>query len=807
MREKELRLALICYGGISLAVYMHGITKEIWRLARASRDFHDDATAPVPPADALPADAMVAVYTDLLREIEECCALRLRIVIDIVAGASAGGINGIFLAQAIETGQSLDPLTDLWFTYADVEKLLDPDARPAARFTKFWAAPIVWMAARHQGDAIERTVAPETREEVRQKLSQFVRSRWFRPPFSGETFTCMILDALDSMAASPAGSPLLPPAYPLDLMVTVTDFDGYPEMLRLNSPAAVMETEHRLTLTFRTRTRTGDLADPAELAFAARATASFPGAFPPFTVKELDRVLSRLKRVWPGRDRFLARALPKHAALKREEDAILIDGSVLSNAPFAPAIAALKNRPARREIDRRFVYIDPKPMNRAFTLTRPTEEHREEENAEHEDGSPLPGFFRTIFGSLSDIPREQPIRDNLEAIEARSRTIRRMRRITDTMRDEIEREIEASFGRTLFLDRPTPARLAAWRAKAQNRAAAASGYTYPAYALLKLSSIVEESVDLLFRLGGDGSPAMRDAFRQAIWAHIREQGLDQVRKESRGGTPSDIVLFFRDHDLGFRIRRLRFMARRLTQAIDDRDPDLQDAVGSMRKAIYAALALYQECEASDFFPDEMARAAAATATAPAYTLAELAKARDLKAKDLMVEEMLSQALWELPKGERRQMLLTYLGFPFYDIATLPMLQGEGLDEYDPIKVDRISPEDCTSLRAGGAAAMLKGIEFNNFGAFFSRAYRENDYLWGRLHGAERLIDILLSTVPGDRAPLDRLAAKYRQRAFATILDEEEGRLTQAKELIAELKETLKAGSGGGCSPPASESSG
>ena len=41
MREKELRLALVCYGGISLAVYMHGITKEVWRLARASRAYHD----------------------------------------------------------------------------------------------------------------------------------------------------------------------------------------------------------------------------------------------------------------------------------------------------------------------------------------------------------------------------------------------------------------------------------------------------------------------------------------------------------------------------------------------------------------------------------------------------------------------------------------------------------------------------------------------------------------------------------------------------------------------------------------------
>src|SRR5690348_17838258 len=41
LREKEPRLALVCYGGVSLAVYMHGITGEIWRLTRASRAFHD----------------------------------------------------------------------------------------------------------------------------------------------------------------------------------------------------------------------------------------------------------------------------------------------------------------------------------------------------------------------------------------------------------------------------------------------------------------------------------------------------------------------------------------------------------------------------------------------------------------------------------------------------------------------------------------------------------------------------------------------------------------------------------------------
>src|SRR3546814_3431754 len=93
------------------------------------------------------------------------------------------------------------------------------------------------------------------------------------------------------------------------------------------------------------------------------------------------------------------------------------------------------------------------------------------------------------------------------------------------------------------------------------------------------------------------------------------------------------------------------------------------------------------------------------------------------------------------KADRRQLLHAYLGFPFYDLATLPLLQGEGLDEFDPVKVDRIAPDDAATIRGGGAEATLKGIQFNSFGAFFSRTYRENDYLRGRLHGAERLIDI------------------------------------------------------------------
>ncbi|MDX3908931.1 MAG: patatin-like protein [Sphingobium sp.] len=786
MREKELRLALVCYGGISLAIYMHGITKEIWHLARASRDYHDGVDEAEVPGSSR------AVYSQLIAAIETATGTRLRILPDIIAGASAGGINGIFLAQAIETGQSLDPLTDLWMEYADIDRLLDPDARPSARFSKFWASPLVWMASRRPADDVDETVAPETREEVRAKLSRFIRSRWFEPPFGGAVFSHMLLDAFEAMAREPAGMPLLPSGHPLDLFVTVTDFDGYAQSLALNSPAQVIETEHRLSLGFSARGQSQAgaeraFADAAELAFAARATASFPGAFPPFTVRELDAVLAERDRAWPDRGAFLKRVLPRHHVLGKAEDAVLIDGSVLANAPFAQAIGALRDRPSRREVDRRFVYIDPKPHSRSIRLTRSGEPKPQAEG----EPPPLPGFFRTIFGALSDIPREQPIRDNLEAIEQRSRRIRRMREIIDALRPQIEQDVESSFGGTLFLDRPTPARLAGWRAKAQARAANSAGFAYPAYGHLKLSGIVDEMADLLFRVLPEEKALQREAARQAIWGHIRSNGIDQLGGDGRAGAGEQAILFFRDHDLSFRIRRLRFLARRLAETLEVESDAAPDALTAIHDAIYGGLAMYLERESPEYYRAAFGEQEPGDVMAePDVVLAALARARDLRACDSAAEALLSGALGGLPKAERRSMLLAYLGFPFYDIATLPLLQGEGLDEYNPIKVDRISPEDCSAIRPADAAATLRGMEFNNFGAFFSRAYRENDYLWGRLHGAERLIDIVLSTLPIGTQLSEEEVARYRKAAFHAILDEEAQRLTLVTDLIVSLRREI-----------------
>ena len=39
---REVRIALVCYGGVSLAIYMHGITRELHRLVTASSRLDED---------------------------------------------------------------------------------------------------------------------------------------------------------------------------------------------------------------------------------------------------------------------------------------------------------------------------------------------------------------------------------------------------------------------------------------------------------------------------------------------------------------------------------------------------------------------------------------------------------------------------------------------------------------------------------------------------------------------------------------------------------------------------------------------
>src|SRR3974377_1282787 len=53
-----------------------------------------------------------------------------------------------------------------------------------------------------------------------------------------------------------------------------------------------------------------------------------------------------------------------------------------------------------------------------------------------------------------------------------------------------------------------------------------------------------------------------------------------------------------------------------------------------------------------------------------------------------------------------------------------------------------STQEGHTLKGVEGVKSLKGGDFDNFAGFFSRRYRENDYLLGRLHALDRLMDMV-----------------------------------------------------------------
>jgi patatin-related protein len=810
LREKELRIALVCFGGVSLAVYMHGISKEILKLVRASSALHgitDRAarakasfTGGGDPAD--PEYDTEAIYFELLREIG--ARVELRVVVDIIAGASAGGINGTMLARALSHDLPIGKLRDLWLENADVSVLLAPEAK-ANRWSKAFLKPLIWGAGKTGVLGVDR--------EVRDKLSLFVRSRWFKPPLSGARMAELMFDAVTAMGAPRRpGASLLPSGQRLDLIVMLTDYHGYQHLIQIHDPPLIRDREHHHVLRFSCR-RNGNgaasdfaLENAPALAFAARATSSFPGAFPPAQIREIDALIERRGTQWPERAQFIARSFAAH--LQSEIDPVtasFIDGSVLNNRPFHEAIAAIHGRPAYRQVDRRLVYIDPDPASEAAPVRRE-----------------VPGFFATLKGAMSDIPRNQPVTDELGWVFAFNDEVRQLNAIIDGARPSIHRLLARIIADPL--DRPADAdQIRAWREKANAHVAQDAGFAYQGYVRLKLASVRRFVARLIaeMRDAPPRSPLAR-LIAETIdaWAdHARlvySEREDQTRRAVAGAIP-DWASFLLAFDVDYRKRRLNFLIEgqnRLYQMIEHPrfeglDPGVIDA---LKRAFYGCLERVQRREETCFLDaDTRALAAEIFADAPSAAdardlrrrarhfveantervgalVARLAARIELNASTRDLDVLLAgldPARW--PAEARREVLINYLGFPFWDVLTFPLTSTREVGELHEILVDRISPQDARSLDGFNGAHSLKGIGFGHFAAFLSRAYRENDYLLGRLHAIDRLIDIVCDSARIDAAYEGIDVVSLKQRAFTRVLDAEAPHLTESAALIAALR--------------------
>jgi patatin-related protein len=815
MREKELRIALVCFGGVSLAVYMHGISKEILKLIRASAALHalpdrqqrtrssffDSCDVNDPEYDT------ETIYYELLRDIGR--RIDLRVIVDIIAGASAGGINGTMLARALSHDLPMNPLRSLWLDNADVGVLLAPEAR-AKTWSKIFLVPFIW-AASHYG------ILPGEDPEVRRNLSLFFRSRWFKPPLSGRTMNELMYNAAAAMGLPKnKRASLIPTDQSLDLFVTLTDYHGYAQLVPIHDPPMIHEVEHHHVLHFKyRRNASGEVESdflaenvPA-LAFAARATSSFPGAFPPARIVEMDELVAARKETWPLREEFIEKNFHGHRMAGIDPaTASFIDGSVLNNRPFREAINAIQGRPAYRQVDRRLVYIDPDPTPLA---AMPRQD--------------IPGFFSTLRGAMSDIPRTQPVTDELGWVAAFNDQVLRIRSIIESSRQHVSDLVARTIAEPL--DRAvSSAELRRWREQVNAAVVRDAGFAYEGYVRLKLVSVRDflTSVIVKMRDTPEKSP-LAHAIAAVIttWSTSRGLDYDSARsalppEKSGSGLPrwAEALLVF---DVKYRERRLHFLIEgqnRLYAMLDREayrglDPRVVD---ELKRGFYARLDDIRERQAMPSFAGETHDLAKAVfSSAPSsddlrrlddYAKAFVAKHGD--AIDRLIDRLaieinldsttrdidnllatLDPEAWH--REARREVLLNYLGFPFWDVLTFPLMSARQAGEFNEILVDRISPQDARALKGFGGSASLKGVGFGHFAAFLSRKYRENDYLLGRLHALDRLIDIVCDSAgvePGDRIDLTAL----KKRGFLRIIAAEDKNLKASRSLIKALQKCI-----------------
>src|SRR6266545_548317 len=504
---KELRLAVVCYGGSSLAIYMHGVTKELHRLVKASALLE----AELGPDPGAPTEA---VYLDLLREVAKENGVRTRVVVDVVAGTSAGGINGIYLTKAIAHNLSQDALRDLWFERGDMSQLLLLPTWLPVKLRFFLLLPRALKKSPLRGGAM---------------------ARWLHEALEGMDDGGSEPDAIET---------LVPEDGRLDLFVTITDFYGYDRQVPIFDPHLVHDSRHRHALAFTYRKGERDQfqrENNGSLAFAARTTSCFPGVFPPVSISAFrewvpDAKLDDLGRCFRGYG--LAGAVP--------ENTHFVDGGILDNKPFGWAIDAIKLRRADVEVERRLLYLEPDPGERFVPVGGTVPAPKK-----------APATLAAILGAVSGIPRHEPILDDLLDVRAHNGRVKRIRDVIETSFEGVAEFVGGVVGSADGVpDDAQSTKLAEWSAAINERTVAEAGLAYATYLRLKISGTVDRYADTVCNV----CDFPDDSNHAQLVRSVLRCLADKRKLFSQQPEPTELQLaFLRHFDLGYHERRLRFV--------------------------------------------------------------------------------------------------------------------------------------------------------------------------------------------------------------------------------------------------------
>jgi patatin-related protein len=559
--RREVRFAVVMYGGVSLAIYINGVAQELLNMVRA--------TATLPEGEKLSGSELV--YQRIARHVDRLNGLddpnnpdiiHTRFIVDVISGTSAGGINGVFLAKALARNQKMDGLKKLWLQEGDLGKLLnDPRSMRDLRST-----------------GIKRQSPPQSLLNSR---------RMYRK----------LLEALAEMGKKGETSDPSPLVGELDLFVTTTDIEGVPLPISL-ADDVVYERRYKNVFHFRYAPDPRSIPERVEdlgrddfkkdndpfLAFAARCTSSFPFAFEAMQLADIEDILDYYERYAdndpkeaPEWDHFFKDYLrlglydidkkarhekttglsgdgttnPQKAdnALARLRERFRTrsfgDGGYLDNKPFSHATSMLMRRHSVAMVARKLIYVEPTPDHPELAPSRPP---------------PRPDFAENVRAAAMDLPRQETIREDLERVFERNGVLERI----GTFAKNVDEDLA-------LVSPPKPMDPTAFRTADLKDMMSIYKVSYGAYHRLKVQEITKLLTDLIASaLGHDPTSNAASAIGELV-RQWRRRNYGELKANQRPKTENEFLVEF---DIRYCLRRLFFLNRRTSQLAQLEKPGL-----------------------------------------------------------------------------------------------------------------------------------------------------------------------------------------------------------------------------------------
>jgi patatin-related protein len=341
-KSLETRFGIVMYGGVSLAIYINGVAREFFRAVRGAGVYK-----------------LVKALTD--RDV----------VVDVISGTSAGGINGIMLSYALCNGKEFASCGSLWRLDGDVRSLLrsphgGADAADSLFDSESYYQPRLEAAFREM---------PEYVEEEGEINSPFKE---------------------------------------LDLFVTGTDVDGRISTQFDDAGHPIDVKDHRALFLLKHREGRKHPFEPGSsvdgpstpettyqaLAKLSRITSCFPAAFTPVHVSGSEppgnETVDGKLQLWGGLGK----------------DACFLDGGVIDNKPFTYTIREIFCRSADRAVERKLFYVEPDP-----------------EHFKQPEVASRPNFVQAVIASLIGIPGYESIADDLRLLAQHNTKVQQYKRL------------------------------------------------------------------------------------------------------------------------------------------------------------------------------------------------------------------------------------------------------------------------------------------------------------------------------------------------------------------------------------------